>query len=42
MPLLISKIFVIYKDYIKLRLKKAKLKIYFIINCWIVLNKIVY
>ena len=32
MPLLTSKTFIIYKDRIKLRLKKAKLKIYFTTN----------
>ena len=42
MPLLINKIFIIYKDCIKLRLKKAKLKIHFTTNCWTALNKTAY
>ena len=41
-PLLINKTFVIYKDYIKLRLKKAKSKIHFTIDYWTALNKIAY
>ena len=32
-PLLISKTFIIYKDLVKTRLKKAMLKVHFITNC---------
>lgn len=38
-PLLISKTFIIYKDLVKTRLKKAMLKVHFTTNCWTALNK---
>ncbi|OCK90615.1 uncharacterized protein K441DRAFT_578799, partial [Cenococcum geophilum 1.58] len=38
-PLLISKTFVIYRDLVKKRLKKAILKVHFITNYWTALNK---
>jgi len=38
-PLLISKTFIIYKDLVKKRLKKAILKVHFITNCWTAPNK---
>jgi hypothetical protein len=41
-PILIGKTFVIYKDRIKLRLKKAKSKIHFTTDCWTAPNKTAY
>lgn len=41
-PLLIGKTFVIHKDRIKLRLKKAKSKIHFTTDCWTAPNKTAY
>ena len=41
-PLLISKTFIIYKEIIKGKLKKALLKLHFTTNCWTSLNKIAY
>ena len=41
-PILIGKTFVVQKDRIKLRLKKAKSKIHFTTDCWTAPNKTAY
>ena len=38
-PILLGKTFIVYKDLIRKKLSIAILKLYFIINCWIALNK---
>jgi len=38
-PLLIGKTFVIHRDLVKKRLKKAISKVHFTTNCWTALNK---
>ena len=39
MPMLLSKTFVVYKDLIRKKLSTVLLKLYFIINYYIALNK---